>query len=622
MWSDNETSRDLIGFGVHADLIEEVVTDQLLLPVTLGVFADWGNGKTSIMRMLSEKLSKKPDIAVIYFDAWLFEGYDDAKSALLSAIITQLSENENFPAELKSTADRLIKKVNWMRMLKMGWDHVALPAVLAYATGGATAVPSLLGMLGSLVRGGGEKEEVDSEKSIIGSEALKEAEEKEGLETDVRTFRKEFGQLLKDSKFKSLVVMIDDLDRCSPERIVENLEAIKLFLNVDGSAFVIGADLRIISHAVSIRYSSAITAASEASKNDPESAANQLIRDYVEKLIQIPYHLPRLSPAEVETYMTLLFSERHLDKLSFATCLEGCNALRRKNRFTSFGLAAVVAAVGEDKVNEELRTTLNFVAGGAQLITENLKGNPRQVKRFLNAFILRQKLAKVAQISSCKDEVLLKLMLLEYSNSTRFRELARWQEDQNGRPAELRALENEDESAPQGWEGPKLRRWASMVPLLSEVDLSDYFWLARDKLGASISGLSLVPPAVRAALEALMSVVGRKTAGAMINSLDSDELDLLMEQIKNQLRRDPSNGEGYNAALEFITLQDQYCRHLLEAIGLLPSKTLPGWLTGKLNILKRGDLKSQEITIDTLITKLAEVEGSKAATAESKRKKN
>src|SRR5437764_3287112 len=45
---------------------------------------------------------------------------------------------------------------------------------------------------------------------------------------DVRTFQKEFAQRLKDATIETLVVLIDDLDRCSPERIVENLEAVKL----------------------------------------------------------------------------------------------------------------------------------------------------------------------------------------------------------------------------------------------------------------------------------------------------------------------------------------------------------------------------------------------------------
>src|SRR6202041_3310486 len=100
----------------------------------------------------------------------------------------------------------------------------------------------------------------------------------------------------------------DDLDRCSPERIIENLEAIKLFLNVDHTAFVIGADPRIVRHAIAWKYKQHgdLRAAVEAEVPDT------VVTDYLEKLIQYPYRLPRLSPAEIETYMALLFCQLHL----------------------------------------------------------------------------------------------------------------------------------------------------------------------------------------------------------------------------------------------------------------------------------------------------------------------
>jgi len=607
MWSDNETSKDLIGFRVHADLIKAVVTDPALLPVTLGVFADWGNGKTSIMQMLHEDLQNDPSIAVVYFDAWLFEGYDDAKSALLSAILTQLSDNKNFPAELKTRAKGLIKKVNWMRVLKMGWDKVALPAVLAYATGGATAVPSLVGLLGSLLKGG---ETTDVSNSALNSDSLKEPETTE--ESDVRSFREEFGQLLEDSNFKSLVVMIDDLDRCSPQRIVENLEAIKLFLNVKGSAFVIGADIRIVSHAIAVRYGKAINAATEATAAGLESP-QQLIRDYVEKLIQIPYHLPRLSPAEVETYMTLLFCQTHLAEADFTSCVAACDRMRTRNRFSAFGLAGIESAIGANNVPDELRTSLNFVAGGASLITENLKGNPRQVKRFLNAFILRRKLAKVAQLESCKDEVLLKLMLLEYFDPIRFKELSKLQEEQRGYPSVLQDLENETKTLPDGWDTQRLKNWGLMLPLLSTLDLSDYFWLARDKLGASISGASLIAPAVRAAFEALMSEVGRKAAKQLLTTLQPDEVDLLNEVLTGQIKRDPKNPESYKAFFECTAALPALCIPMLEAFSAIPAVDLPGWIPTRLKLMLKDPAITAGVQIDAFLTKISAAEGTRAA---------
>ena len=485
MWSDNETAVDLIGFRVHSDLIGDVVTDANLLPVTLGVFGDWGSGKTSIMRMLEKQLGDNEDVAVVYFDAWLFEGYDDAKSALITAILKQLSEHKRFPAALKDQAAKLIGRVNWMRVLKMGWDNVALPAVLAYATGGATAVPALVSKLGGLFSGRIKPgDEPNASESALSSEktegVLKEKEDPGAME--VREFRDQFGDLLAKTKFKALIVLIDDLDRCSPDRIVENLEAIKLFLNVGNTAFVIGADLRIVRHAIAVRYRDALEAARR-SPSPAESgveAGEQLVNDYVEKLIQVPYHLPRLSPAEIETYLSLLFVQRDLEVADFETCISDCEQRRSTNRFGSFGLADVQEALKGKALPDELKAALSFTAGAANLITENLKGNPRQVKRFLNAFVLRRKLARVAKMESLRDDVLLKLMLLEYANETRFRELARWHEEQKKTPQQIVDMENGKSASPD-WDKDSLRRWVQMDPSSPTLNCQIIFgWFAID----------------------------------------------------------------------------------------------------------------------------------------------
>ena len=77
MWPDNETSDDLFGFRVHADLIRELILDPTVLPATIGVYGDWGGGKSSIMQMLLSDFKKDPPdigVATLYFNGWLFEG--------------------------------------------------------------------------------------------------------------------------------------------------------------------------------------------------------------------------------------------------------------------------------------------------------------------------------------------------------------------------------------------------------------------------------------------------------------------------------------------------------------------------------------------------------------------
>lgn len=49
--------------------------------------------------------------------------------------------------------------------------------------------------------------------------------------------------------------MLDDLDRCSPERIIEILEVIKLFLAVERTTFIIAADENVIKYSIRVAQS-------------------------------------------------------------------------------------------------------------------------------------------------------------------------------------------------------------------------------------------------------------------------------------------------------------------------------------------------------------------------------
>ncbi len=80
----------------------------------------------------------------------------------------------------------------------------------------------------------------------------------------VREFSTDFEALINKSKQGRIVILIDDLDRCLPRHIIDNLEAIKLFLNVPKTAFVIAADQYIVSNAIKSEYKTLI----EASKED------------------------------------------------------------------------------------------------------------------------------------------------------------------------------------------------------------------------------------------------------------------------------------------------------------------------------------------------------------------
>ena len=656
MWPDNETTEDLLGFQVHADLIRSIVTDPKMLPATIGIFGDWGSGKTSVMRMLErsfdpnnyerdpEEWAKYEKIACLYFNGWLFEGYDDAKSAIISSILLQLSEHKRFGPRIREKVTSLLKSVDGMRLARFGLRS-GLPTLAALLFGVDTTTIGLTSMASTFI--GREEKSEDIAPKTDGVEESKEESETDlqklikggkipSVHLEVRSFRDQFSELISECKIDSLVVLIDDLDRCSPDRIIDNLEAIKLFLNVEQTAFVIGADPRIVRHAIATRYKP-----DEIQEQDnQEESAHRLVIDYLEKLIQIPYHLPRLSPTEVETYMVLLFCLRDLKKEDAEKCLMAFNSFRANNRYSVFGYTNVTEALDEREIPDSLSKSLTFSAASAPLITEGLKGNPRQVKRFLNAFVIRKQLAEVAKLTHLRDEVLVKLMVLEYGHPEQYQQLYKWQAAAEGFPKEIQILESnilqfdedmdndksnilqsnkdtngkedvkrkpEPEKTIPGWEEPFLKRWIKMKPLLSEVDLRDYFWISRDRIQSMLSGISMVPPIVRRIFEDLISENKGKRNRAVQETiaLDENEKISLLTLFEKHVPRHPKEKQGYEALHALIEKDvDGTPETLVRVLDRCPADSIPPAIGVTLRMLANSKLGLKEI-LHPVINRLA-----------------
>ena len=180
MWPDNETATDLLGFDVHANLLRAVITDDSMLPLTIGVFGDWGGGKTSIMKMLETSLDPNT----------YAEG--SAQHSQCNSIATvYVKEHKRFGPKVRDRALTLLRSVNWLRFGRLTLKHIAAPAAAAFFTGGCSdtggprrhhwlvAVPSSEGrvwsharrraQLGGRFQGGPRKRNGDGYSSIPGS---------------------------------------------------------------------------------------------------------------------------------------------------------------------------------------------------------------------------------------------------------------------------------------------------------------------------------------------------------------------------------------------------------------------------------------------------------------------
>jgi hypothetical protein len=539
MWADNETDEDLLGFEIHANLVKSIATDPTLLPVTIGLFGDWGGGKSSILRILERELAepsdKDPQHLVVYFDTWVFEGYEDAKSAILAVLLKSLQEHRTIGSKIKDSTGALLRKVNWMKLAKAG-----------LAAGASFLMSSPVPLVAAL---GTKAQEGDGAE---GGKWLRDVAESA---EDVKTFRRDFEELIKKTGLKSLIILVDDLDRCTPERVIENLEAIKLFLNVKGVAFVIAADRRIVENAIKVRY---IQALGPTAMTDEERAS--LVTDYLEKLVQVPYTLPKLAPHEVRSYLSLLLFKKLLPE-KFAGLQQAYAEFLRLNRYATFDLRPHVTLAAGDPRQAQVDEHYRLIENGSDSITDGLKGNPRQIKRFLNGLWMRMELARVAKLDKLDRSVLIKLMVLEYLSIDRFRELYdSHKRSSDGTSPLIERLENAAKNSEtledlKLWQSTSLTRWISSKPELSSVDLRDYFWLSRSTLDHPFAGVQMVSPAVKQAVEQLLAgdMGGRQEGIALHAKLDPTERQQTAAALARAALRDPSQPESWQALFELAS---------------------------------------------------------------------
>ncbi len=138
MWADKESSEDYLNFGEVSQLAVDILTTDKMLPVSVGIFGNWGAGKSSLLELIEQKLEhENGEWIVIKFDAWLYQGYDDARAALLEVIASALTEAADGNDGLVTKTKRLLARVNGFRAMGLLAEGAAL--IAGIPTGGLVA---------------------------------------------------------------------------------------------------------------------------------------------------------------------------------------------------------------------------------------------------------------------------------------------------------------------------------------------------------------------------------------------------------------------------------------------------------------------------------------------------
>jgi hypothetical protein len=434
LWSDNPSALDLLGFAdVTAPIAEAVLRDKLD-PVTVGIEGDWGSGKTTMLELLGAQLDSDESVIVVKTHPWEYDPATDPKATLIAEVLTalhkELDKREKLSAKVRNQFKSLAKRVQTSKAVKL--------AITSAATGGLPALAEVLGLFN-------DEAETVPDPTLQG-------------------FRDEFKDLMAMKELADIgrvVVLVDDLDRCLPETVIATLEAVKLFLSVPKMAFVMAADRRAVAHAVATKY-------------EPSAQADRLGREYLEKIVHIPVRVPALGQADARAYMSLLLLQHHLgDDSALSPFITHCNNRR------SAGEADLVAGLPEDALDGDARDGLQLAAMLAPVLYERVNGNPRRLKRFLNAYWIRATVASRRRIE-LQPHVLAKLMVLEeLEEDTAFAAVLGWLRE--GKLSErLKTLESG--GTPQGVGEAvlaTLKEWAKIPPELADVEeLGSYLRLA------------------------------------------------------------------------------------------------------------------------------------------------
>ena len=418
--SDQPTEDDTLGFGALVDGLGDLLdATGTTLPLTLGLTAPWGGGKSSVMLQLKKWLrrpSNQRRWTVIEFPAWRYETTGQMWPALARAIYVQAIEQmsgwrERWMFRFRLERGRLPRTTQIIRLIgPAGAGLVGLVVgsdVAGTSTGvaaGLTAIVASAGQLWGSVS--------DPFKNMIDQYlAAPRPEMAATFDSDAQRSIDQLMELLTKHDDRALAVFVDDLDRCSPRNVVGTIEAVNQMFNArpDGRCvFLLAMDREIVATSIEASYLPLITRL----EAQGSSLADDFGLQFLAKVVQLTIALPKPTPID----LTRLISRAELPPLEtehraaaerpsvgqikvYRDELEKSSQqnpgdfyrakaeIERRTTFASDRSALEEAA-------RQIQTAV--ISGDAPDVLDAeiealklLERNPRQVKRFDNAFRLQ-----------------------------------------------------------------------------------------------------------------------------------------------------------------------------------------------------------------------------------------
>jgi formylglycine-generating enzyme required for sulfatase activity/GTPase SAR1 family protein len=357
--TDHATQDDLLDYEHFQQVLYNVVT-KAETPLTIGVFGPWGSGKTSLMKMLRHQLEQEKidSRRTVWFTAWKYDRQDALWRSFILRVLDALYPRETEPKDapreerpiLQNPTDpkqkrriELLNRLEESVYQAVDWDEIGPRAINWWQ------------FISNTGKAGVET------AAHLGSAGLTRSYNRRQLHhmEEFEAIFKEVIALLPKGNGR-LIVFVDDLDRCLPEKAIEVLEAIKLFLEVTGVVFVLGMDQSVVRQGIEARYATAFRYQLGKERIELPIQGDS----YLQKIVQIPFHLPAMATMDVAGFV--------------------------------------------DKLNPNLSPVARAV------LAQGVYPNPRQVKRVLNILLLLREIADLRfAAEEIVDSLLVKTVIIQ-----------------------------------------------------------------------------------------------------------------------------------------------------------------------------------------------------------------
>jgi len=386
-----------LGFDAYADVLTNIILSSES-PFTIGIFGDWGTGKTTLMRMIEDRVSAhtphgdkpagSPTVIPVWFDAWRYEREKDLIAPLLGAILDQVDQYKD-----QGLFGDIAEK---FKALERGFLRG-----LIYNLGLVQFTPEKL------------VEEIDSVSNALpGASEYREAYE--ALRGAVEDFASADEATAGQNKF---VIFVDDLDRCLPEAALQVLEATKVFLDFPGMVYVLGLNREIVQRCIEEKYRG---------QRGNEPYGPHLGKKYVEKIIQLPFSIPPGTPGEMSELVETFAEEGKLPeelREPFQGVAEPSDRLHRE---VYLDLADL--------------DDIPLIRKRYEVAVHYLEHKPREMKRLLNAYIVSAAIARGSIERAPPDspvqftaDLVLSLLVLRFLDESTYNRLTRNPEEERER---------------------------------------------------------------------------------------------------------------------------------------------------------------------------------------------